>query len=235
MRGLGVPAITAGKFGSHFDFALNKFQVYDRDVIAIMLANCIVESEYFTRLREGMFYTTTKALFAAFGSKRFAGVKPEDYLRNPRKLGTFVYNGRNGNRPGTEDGYSYRGGGPMQTTGLSQYRQLNAVLDGKYDVVKNPDDITQPRVGAVSVVYYFMMNGLDKTLKQGGSKGPMWVCNRINKGDKLKPALKLDERLNHYTHALQLLADYENPYVSTKKEVQEVTKQNAGQREDQKA
>lgn len=39
------------------------------------------------------------------------------YAHNPRALGNKVYNGRMGNRTGTDDGYDYRGRSLSQTTG----------------------------------------------------------------------------------------------------------------------
>ena len=65
------------------------------------------------------------------------------YAGNPRALGNKVYNGRMGNRPGTDDGYNFRGRGGSQTTGRNGYERVAKAT--KIDVVNNPDLIIDPR------------------------------------------------------------------------------------------
>lgn len=211
--GLRVGTQQAKNFAQHIDYALFKYGVRDMDEIAIFLANAIVESAHMTKLRENMNYSTPEALKSAFKSY-FITVDPKLYLHNSKKLGNYVYNGRNGNRKGTDDGYNYRGGGLFHTTGLGQYMAVNPIFNGKYDVVKNPDDMTIPRVASLSAVWYFKFNGFDKTLKNpaNGSKGPEYVCNRLNTGRYNWPANQLELRLTYYQKALILLQNYKNHY-----------------------
>lgn len=82
------------------------------------IAQCCHETGGFTVLRESLTYTTAKRLRevwpARFRDKSDAELAP--LLRNPVELGDRVYGGRMGNdSPG--DGYAYRGGGFLQTTG----------------------------------------------------------------------------------------------------------------------
>lgn len=65
------------------------------------------------------------------------------YAGNPRALGNKVYNGRMGNRPGTDDGYNFRGRGGSQTTGREGYERVAKAT--KIDVVSNPDLLIDPR------------------------------------------------------------------------------------------
>ena len=64
------------------------------------------------------------------------------YANNPRKLADKVYNGRMGNRPGSDDGYDFRGRGAPQTTGREGYAKL-AEKTG-LDLLNNPDLINDP-------------------------------------------------------------------------------------------
>ena len=73
-------------------------------------------------LRESLTYTTVGAIRGAWRSRASkhsdAWIKAS-LLRNPVALGDWAYGGRMGNRKGTSDGYDYRGGGFLQTTGRS--------------------------------------------------------------------------------------------------------------------
>jgi putative chitinase len=64
------------------------------------------------------------------------------YAHNPRALADKVYNGRMGNRPGTDDGYNFRGRGFSQTTGRDEYERLGAKTG--LDLVNHPDLLTDP-------------------------------------------------------------------------------------------
>jgi putative chitinase len=64
------------------------------------------------------------------------------YAKNPRKLANKVYNGRMGNRTGSDDGSTYRGRGASQTTGREGYERLAAKTG--LDLINNPDLINDP-------------------------------------------------------------------------------------------
>jgi len=75
--------------------------------------------------------------------KRFptlASARP--YAGHPRALANKVYNGRMGNRKGSDDGWMFRGRGAAQTTGRDGYQRL-AQATG-LDVVGDPDLVLKP-------------------------------------------------------------------------------------------
>lgn len=73
-------------------------------------------------LRESLTYTSVKAIRGAWRAR--ASKHSDDWikanlLRKPIALGDWAYGGRMGNRKGTSDGFDFRGGGFLQTTGRS--------------------------------------------------------------------------------------------------------------------
>lgn len=68
--------------------------------------------------RNGVNITTMDAARSWY-KKELSGTKAfaEDYVKNPKALANLTYNGRMGNRVGTNDGYDFRGSGFMQLTG----------------------------------------------------------------------------------------------------------------------
>lgn len=82
------------------------------------IAQCAHETNGFTILRESLTYTSVKrirevwpARFRTKSDAELAGL-----VRNPEALGDAVYGGRMGNAL-KGDGYAFRGGGLLQTTG----------------------------------------------------------------------------------------------------------------------
>lgn len=71
----------------------------------------------------------------------FASTEP--YSHSPRALANKVYNGRMGNRPGTDDGWNFRGRGGSQTTGREGYERVREQTG--LDVVANPDILIEPK------------------------------------------------------------------------------------------
>lgn len=64
------------------------------------------------------------------------------YIHNEKALANFVYDGRMGNVTGSDDGFTYRGRGLLQTTGRDGFAEL-AKLAG-LDVVAHPEYLTDP-------------------------------------------------------------------------------------------
>lgn len=67
------------------------------------------------------------------------------FAGKPRELANSVYGGRLGNRPGTDDGWNYRGGGIDQLTGRDNYAKIG--------LADNPVAILQPEKAAWSIVH----------------------------------------------------------------------------------
>ena len=64
------------------------------------------------------------------------------FAHNPKALADNVYGGRGGNRPGTDDGWTFRGRGLIQTTFRNNY-EMTGKLTG-LDLIANPDLLSDP-------------------------------------------------------------------------------------------
>lgn len=110
----------------------------DPDIMAAFMANVCHETGGLTLIRENPNYSA-KNLMRVWGMWYGVGKKGRDgalnydsdgdglsdmaeaHGGNPVRVMSYNYNGRMGNRPGTTDGYDYRGGGPLQCTGREMY------------------------------------------------------------------------------------------------------------------
>ena len=68
--------------------------------------------------------------------------RTSDHPADQRMIGNLAYGSRMGNRPGTYDGYNFRGRGFIQTTGRESYNTL-VKLTG-LDVLNHPDLVNDP-------------------------------------------------------------------------------------------
>lgn len=100
--------------------------------------------------REDLYYTTADRI-ARVWPKRFTRSTAKRFLRDPVSLANQVYNGRLGNRNGTDDGWTYRGGGLDHLTGRDHYQKLSAIL-GR-NLVAEPDAILEPALAVKSLVH----------------------------------------------------------------------------------
>ncbi len=99
------------------------------------------------------------------------------YHKNPRALANKVYNGRMGNRVGSDDGWHYRGRGGTQTTGREGYSKL-AQATG-LDLVKNPDLVNDPSHFMECAVADFIVCGCMPYAKADDLRG---VTHALNGG-----------------------------------------------------
>ena len=91
--------------------------------LAGFFANTFHETGGLTILRESLNYKTPARLRQVWPS-RFGKKSDAELLKlcgNEKALASTVYNGRMGNRPGTDDGYTFRGAGFLQTTGRDDF------------------------------------------------------------------------------------------------------------------
>ena len=118
---------------------------------AHFLAQIATETGGLRILEENLNYSA-KRLTQVWPSrfKTLAAAKP--YANNGRALANNVYGGRLGNI-NPNDGWDYRGGGMMQTTGRSNYRRAGHEND--------PDALRQPVPALMSALQFWHDNGLN--------------------------------------------------------------------------
>jgi len=124
-----VPQLTAQRakeIAELINLVCPTYGINNKNLLEEFLATVIHESCGFTAKLESINYTTAARIIATwpsrFNTTGTGGKKnANDYVRNPKKLANEVYNGRMGNRTGTDDGYNFRGGGFIQITGRDAY------------------------------------------------------------------------------------------------------------------
>lgn len=121
--------------------------------LADFLPNILHESQGLTRMEENLNYTP-EGLLATFGAHRITPEQAQAYGRvsgkhaaDPRAIANTVYGGEWGRKnlgnilP--DDGWRYRGRGPIQITGADNYRRVGDLVGQNLEGI--PDLLSQPR------------------------------------------------------------------------------------------
>lgn len=112
------------------------------DVVAIFMGQVSLECGAGLEVEENLRYTA-KRMMAVWPSRFPTLASAMPYAGNPQKLANKVYNGRMGNRPGSDDGWHYRGRGGTQTTGRDGYEAAGQATG--LDLLNNPDLVNDIR------------------------------------------------------------------------------------------
>jgi predicted chitinase len=133
--------------------AMNRAGITDPDERAGIAAIAGGESGFQPHTEIGYANTHNDRIRTIFSKTRDLSDDDLDALKADNvKFFDFVYGGRYGNQPGTDDGYTYRGRGPFQLTFRDNYKKIGD--DIGQDLVSNPDLVNDPAIGAHTVVAY---------------------------------------------------------------------------------
>jgi len=131
-----APAALPDAVAAHSAQVLARHKINTPLRVAHFLAQVSHESGGGTITTENLSYSTPQRI-AAVWPTRFSVETAQAYVRNPKKLASKVYNGRMGNRSGTDDGYTFRGRGLLQITGRSSYAAIGELTG--LDLENDPD------------------------------------------------------------------------------------------------
>jgi putative chitinase len=135
-----IPGLRAGMIASA-PAVFAKYGITSPLLVAHVLAQGSHECGAGHEVVESLSYSAER-MTQAWPSRFPTLVAAEPYARNPKALADKVYNGRMGNRPGTDDGYNFRGQGFSQTTGRDEYQRLGKLTG--LDLINHPELLIDP-------------------------------------------------------------------------------------------
>lgn len=190
---------------------LARYKITDKvDRLAGFLANCLHETGGLIILRESLNYKTPKRLREVWPS-RFGSKSDAELLKlcgNEKGLASVVYNGRMGNRPGTDDGYIFRGAGYLQTTGREGFIKYGKLvgIDFSADPPPNTDDADALLVMAAAE---WAAGRCNELCEAGNFAGACAVIN-VGSASKIAGVVGMDERQKWFKRITHMFSEYEN-------------------------
>jgi putative chitinase len=125
------------------DEVLEKYQINLTPLrLAHFMAQVLHETDGLTILRESMNYSA-KRMLEVWPSRFKSEAAAAPYAHDPRALANQVYNGRMGNRAGSDDGWNFIGRGMLQLTGKEDYQAYGTSLN--IDLIVEPELALDPR------------------------------------------------------------------------------------------
>jgi putative chitinase len=168
-----------------------KYGVTGTLVVAHIMAQVSHECGAGLSVEESLYYTTPQRLCKVWPT-RFRSIESAiPYLRNARLLGNKVYNGRMGNRSGTDDGYNFRGRGGSQTTGREGYERVQKQTG--LPVVDNPGILTDPKYFLLCAVSDFVNCGC-MPYARADNVGAVSAALNVGDPSKVSAVVGLEDR-----------------------------------------
>lgn len=156
----GIAPTQARTFAEPLALACQRFGIDTPQRMAAFVAQCRVESVGFSRLEEGLFYTTPERIRAVFPSRVPNLAAAGRLARNPQALANCVYAGRLGNGDeASGDGWKFRGRGLIQLTGRDNYAAASAGCGKLY--LERPDLVAQPEDACLTAAWFWASAGLN--------------------------------------------------------------------------
>jgi len=201
-----VPATIAQRFIDPLNQAMARFNINTPEREALFIAQVLHESGNLTRMVENLNYRPD-ALVRSFRG-RFTQQLAEQYgyvpgvkMADQRMIANIAYGSRMGNGPiHSDEGWRYRGRGPIQLTGKDNYKRCGAAIG--LDLVTKPELLEQPGPGCLAAGWFWNEGSrLGHSLNALADAGEVGAITRaINGGDT-----GLIERLNLAQRALKAM------------------------------
>jgi putative chitinase len=178
-----------GKWGPGTYKAARDYFKLTNNQAAHFFGQCAHESGNFKVFQENLNYSD-KGLNGIFKKYFPTLASTAGYARKPEKIANKVYANRMGNGPESSgDGWKFRGRGPIQLTGKSNYTLFSQDI-GRPDVLTNPD-IVATELAFESALWFFRKNNLFAIADKGVSDAVITqITKRVNGGTH-----GLDDRL----------------------------------------
>ncbi len=147
---------------------------------AHLLGQAAHESGNFMISEENLNYRAS-TMCRVWPSRFKSEAEAEPYAMNPQKLANKVYNGRMGNKIGSNDGWLFAGKGFIQLTGKDNVRAFAEHI-GRDSLVDDPSPIAT-ELAMDSAIFFFEKNGLFDVADEGVNDDVIKkITRRVNGG-----------------------------------------------------
>ena len=155
-----------------------QYGIVTKKQMCAFIANCIHESNAFNAKRESFNYRPER-LRAVFPTRVKSVADARALLAKGQvAVANYLYGGRYGNRPNTNDGWDYRGGGWTQNTFRANYFILQNMTGIKFG--DNPKLIEDMENAAIAAMEFWRINGCNEKAEKINTYSNGYTLNTLN-------------------------------------------------------
>ena len=155
-----------------------QYGIISKKQMCSFIANCLHESSAFNAKRESFNYKPER-LQAVFPSRVKSIADARALIAKGQvAVANFLYGGRYGNRPNTNDGWDYRGGGWTGNTFRDNYFILQNMTGIKFG--DNPKLIEDIENAAIAAMEFWRINGCNEKAEQINTYSNGYTLNTLN-------------------------------------------------------
>ena len=155
-----------------------QYGIITKKQMCSFIANCIHESNAFNAKRESFNYRPER-LRAVFPTRIKSVADARALLAKGQvAVANYLYGGRYGNRPNTNDGWDYRGGGWTQNTFRDNYFILQNMTSIKFG--DNPKLIEDMENAAIAAMEFWRINGCNEKAEKINTYSNGYTLNTLN-------------------------------------------------------
>lgn len=155
-----------------------QYGIVTKKQMCAFIANCIHESNAFNAKRESFNYRPER-LRAVFPTRIKSVADARALLAKGQvAVANYLYGGRYGNRPNTNDGWDYRGGGWTQNTFRANYFILQNMTGIKFG--DNPKLIEDMENAAIAAMEFWRINGCNEKAEKINTYSNGYTLNTLN-------------------------------------------------------
>lgn len=155
-----------------------QYGIISKKQMCSFIANCLHESSAFNAKRESFNYKPER-LQAVFPSRVKSIADARALIAKGQvAVANFLYGGRYGNRPNTNDGWDYRGGGWTGNTFRDNYFILQNMTGIKFG--DNPKLIEDMENAAIAAMEFWRINGCNEKAEQINTYSNGYTLNTLN-------------------------------------------------------
>lgn len=158
-----------------------EYGILTKKQMCAFIATCIIESNGFNAKRESFNYRPER-LLEVFPKSRIPDLAFARKLvaQGQSAIANHLYNGRFGNRIGTNDGWDYRGGGLIQNTFRSNYYELQQMTGIAFG--DNPKLIEDMDNSVRAAMAFWQMKGCNDMAEQINTYENGYTLNTLTAG-----------------------------------------------------
>lgn len=155
-----------------------KYGVITKKQMCAFIATCLIESNGFNSKRESFNYRPER-LLAVFPTR----IPNLNFARNliakgQAEVANHLYGNRYGNRPNTNDGWDYRGGGIIQNTFRSNYYELQVMTGIPFG--DNPKLIEDLENSVIAAMAFWKLKGINDMAEKINTYSDGYTLNTLD-------------------------------------------------------